>query len=383
LFGPAAVVVLLYGIWLLSALRHGDPQDFIHIGRTFVAQGGAASAVISERAAGFRYGGQGGYDGQFFYFIAVDPTRAGPYLDGAAFRYSRIVYPLLARALALGGADAVPVALIAVNVLAIAVSMLLLAAWLRRRQLSPWLACVYGFYPGVFLTLQRDLADVTAYTFVIAAVYLLESAGWARAVGAGVCFGLAGLTRETTLVFAVLYAGTSLVRNGWRNGAALFALSVGPYLVWKGFLFVSLHSLGTGGGTPEWPFAGILHYWPWQPDQAEEVRTVVVPAIIAGAAAVWAVWRFGARVELLFLLLAVVLYVVLLPAASYPEIGASSRLTIAVVLGALLALPYFRAGLRGWFWASSALWLSPMVLWLLGPSVAFLSNAIARRLPGF
>src|SRR6266436_1733061 len=45
-----------------------------------------------------------GYDGQFSYWLAVDPSpaAAGTHFDVPAYRYQRILYPLLARALALG-----------------------------------------------------------------------------------------------------------------------------------------------------------------------------------------------------------------------------------------------------------------------------------------
>src|SRR5947209_4900533 len=46
-----------------------------------------------------------GYDGRFNYYIARDPLlHSGPptYFDDAAYRYQRILYPLLAAVLALG-----------------------------------------------------------------------------------------------------------------------------------------------------------------------------------------------------------------------------------------------------------------------------------------
>ena len=61
-----------------------------------------------------------GYDGQFAYWIARDPTPAvtGAYLDVPAYRYQRILYPLLAWALAAGQAALVPWTLVAVNLAA-------------------------------------------------------------------------------------------------------------------------------------------------------------------------------------------------------------------------------------------------------------------------
>ena len=80
------VVGLLYVSWILS-LGAGDPLTFVEIGTRF-----------SERDPA----GTEGYDGQFFYYIAVDPAGARPKIDVPAYRYQRILYPLLVRWLSLG-----------------------------------------------------------------------------------------------------------------------------------------------------------------------------------------------------------------------------------------------------------------------------------------
>ena len=103
----------IYAVWTAVALRHG-PESFIHIGRIFVAKS-HASPAIDQRAASYHYDGDIGFDGQFAYFIAVDPVNARYYADSPAYRYTRIVYPLTARAVALGRADLVPYSLVLVN----------------------------------------------------------------------------------------------------------------------------------------------------------------------------------------------------------------------------------------------------------------------------
>ena len=104
---PTLVVGLVLAAYLGLRLfqAQGDPLVFARLG-----QGFANGAPVGEP----------GYDGQFAYWIARDPrpTAAGPHLDVPAYRYQRIVYPLLAWALAAGQAAAVPWTLVLINVAA-------------------------------------------------------------------------------------------------------------------------------------------------------------------------------------------------------------------------------------------------------------------------
>src|ERR1700686_1580441 len=193
-----ALVVGCYGVWTAMALRHG-PEGFIRLGRIFVTKS-QASPAISSRAASYQYDGEIGFDGQFAYFIAVDPVNARSYMDSPAYRYTRIVYPLTARALALGRADLVPYTLVLVNFVMIGVGTLALAAWLRRKGVAAWYAAVYGFYPRVLIALQRDVTGVMAAGWRSAAVYLSDLAR--RPVcRASVVFAVAVLTRDTAAIF--------------------------------------------------------------------------------------------------------------------------------------------------------------------------------------
>ena len=60
-----------------------------------------------------------GYDGQFFYYMALDPQGAAPYMDLPGYRYQRIAYPMLARLIVLGRSSLIPDALLAVNLFAV------------------------------------------------------------------------------------------------------------------------------------------------------------------------------------------------------------------------------------------------------------------------
>lgn len=378
----ALAVVLLYGLWLAAGLRSGtiDPRDFVHVGRHFATQS-RASPAITGALGQYRFDGDIGFDGQMYFYIAVDPVNARYYLDDPAYRYTRILYPLTAGLLAGFDPVRVPWTLLLVNLAMIGVGVLALAGWLRDRGASPWLAVVYGLFPGVLVAVQRDTSEVMAYGLIAVGAYLLGPTGRQRLALAGAAFGLAVLSRETAGLFALLYAGAVLIAGGgrwpdrvranWRPAALLLGLSFLPYLLLKVFLLLWLRSSGL---TPSLqiqpvPFGGILSYWPWAPGQVEEVRTLVIPAIIAGAAAAWGLLRGTLRPEVWALLLNVLVLVVLLGPGPWVDISSSGRITIGIALAAVMCATLLPR--RGWFWASSALWLSPMAVWLVLPTAQY------------
>jgi hypothetical protein len=53
--------------------------------------------------------------------------------------------------------------------------------------------------------------------------------------------------------------------------------------------------------------------------------------------------------------------------------------TIPIALTAVLALPDFVRQTRAWFWASAALWLAPMIFWLLLPVEGGIQHLIVQN----
>lgn len=379
-------MVLVYGLMLAAALRSGtDPQDLVHVGRSFATRS-QASRAISGAVNRYRYSGETGYDGQFFFFIAVDPINARAYLDDPAYRYTRIGYPLVAGALGRFDPGVVPWTLLLVNLAMVGAGVLALAAWLGERRASPWLAAVYGFYPGILIAIQRDTSEIMAYGLVAAGVYLAGRPGRRRLLLAGAAFGLAVLTREVAGLFVLPYAAAEVlagegpwrerVRANWRAAGTLIGLSFLPLVLLKAALLVWLGSPGFVNVFTVVPFAGVLSYWPLPAGIVEEMRTILVPAVICGVAAAWTLLRRRSTPALWALLLNVVLLVILLGPLSWVDISSSGRVTIGVALAAVLCAA---ARPRGWFWASAALWLSPMLAWMLLPTAGYYLALVQRH----
>ena len=433
----AGVVAVLYLGWVGAYFLTGhEIRDFIVIGRTAILRS-YASAVI-QYDPHYVYRDPLGYDGQYCYFLALDPANAHFYMDYPAYRYTRIVYPMLARLAALGQPALVPYALLAVNLLAVPLGTVALAAWLRRRGLSPWLALLYGLSPGVFIATAGDLTEPLAYAFVLVALYLLDRGERRAFIAACACFALAVLTRETTAVFPVVYGacarfGSSVsvvdmsletvramagrIRNPRRRGGSdgatppttdrqaaagfapalragaspsgairqrmavpvrqaawLIGGSLAPLLAYKSFLWVWLGSSGLPAQVrfEIVPFAGLAAYWPWHGFQYVEVENVVLPALICAGIAVAALIRVprARREPAVWALLAnVLLFVLLLPASSYVDQFASTRIATGVLVAAVLCVPVFdqlTRGRRTWLLAAGALWLALLPLQALG-----------------
>ena len=367
----ALVVLAIYGLLLARFFgAGGDPRDFILIGSNFIDRPGPSALIIPD--PGYHYA-KVGYDGQFCYYIALDPVNAPAYIDDAAYRYTRILYPITARLLALGQPALIPYTLILVNWLAIAGGTLALAAWLRRKGSSPWFALVFGLYPGFYISLQRDLNEPLAYSLVALAIYLFDFGGRQRLLWAGISFALAALARESTALFALIYGLAVLLTSvdgagwlerlkaNWLRAALFLMLALAPLALWKGFLLLWLKSTGVPAvDSPEIiPFGGIASLWPWQANQIAAVVAIICPALICAGMGLWALWKRSWTPELWALLLNIQLFVVMLTAPEYLEIFGSERLAMGVVLAACCCLPSFdrlTGKKRWWFWTSSILW---------------------------
>jgi hypothetical protein len=375
----ATLVLALYALWLAVYVprSHGG-LDFLFIGQQF--QHSHASSTIRIDPSYLATRDPTGYDGQFYYYIAADPLKARYYIDAPADRYTRILYPLAVRLLAVGQVSLIPYTLLLVNLLAIAGGTLALAFWLKRRGLSPWFALVYGLYPGQFIALTLDLTEPLAYALVALAVYLFDFGGRYRLVWAGISFALAGLTREVALIFAAIYGLALLLDSdtarpwqarleaNWRRAALLLAIAVLPLVLYKAFLGLWLGSTGvTDYSVLQVPFHGLFALLPWQSWHIKEIWGIIAPALILLAMGLWALWRRVRAVEIWVLLANIEVCVMGLTSASYDAFLAPARIAMGVALAALLCLPRFDSlTRRRYVWLNRSLWLAPCtVLWLL------------------
>ena len=174
-----------------------------------------------------------GFDGQFYYYIALDSLNAWELLDTTA-RYQRILYPIVVRSLSFGYLPSIPVLMVFVNLASIFVGTEFLARLLKWFHLNSWYSLGYGFHIGQLVCLRKDLPEPLMYAFVIAAIYYAEAKGSLRF--AGIMFPLALFTKEPAILFIAAYALGLLLssrRRSPRSAALLVAISVLPYAAYQ------------------------------------------------------------------------------------------------------------------------------------------------------
>jgi hypothetical protein len=215
----AAVAAIAGTVFVLArvfVVAKGDLSRFVMAGRDFVNPAAAP--------AGLHVFPGSGYDGQFYYRLALDPanlqrTAFGITFD-AGFRVQRIGMSVLAWLASGGQRQLVPDALVAVNLAALVV-MAWLGAILARDagRHAGWGLLVAGYW-GFLFSVGRDLPEVLASAFLVGGLVALRRG---RPVLAGLLFACAVLTLETTLdvVIAVaLVAVVQILCRTRRPGAA-------------------------------------------------------------------------------------------------------------------------------------------------------------------
>jgi hypothetical protein len=268
--GAALLTLLAYGLAFVARLVSlgGDISRFTLASDKFIPAASARAVGLSVLTRGY------GYDGQFYYLLALNPLAAHPALAGAhfdlpAYRAQRILYPLLTWALSLGGRPAlVPWMLVAINLAAIAAIGALGAKLAQRLSVAPLWGATLAFYPGLLVSLLGDLAEPLAMACALGGLLCALDRRWGWTA---LLLSLAVLARETTalLAIALLVAGllarlTSLrliERERWR-GAALAGLT--PLVValgWQAVLLAHWGKLGlvaAGSNNLGLPLLGLL-----------------------------------------------------------------------------------------------------------------------------
>jgi hypothetical protein len=328
--------------------------------------------------------GNHGYDGQFYYRIASDPLTGRHGLDKPAYRYQRIGYPLLARALALGQQDRIASALVLLNVAAIALGTLFVAWVMLGNGHSALYALPYAVSIGQVACFWRDLAEPLAFALTAAALL-----AWQRAhPRTSAMLLLAGVfVKEAVLLFIAAALLHLLLRGRLRTVAFFLLVSVLPFVLWQLVLWRIFGQTGLGSTDhpPVLPFGGLAgarttRQW------FLTLPSVVIPALLClwllgeGAVHLWremwaqqdpdsgAVRRAaGAGIAVLsdfpsLALAANLALIIWLPPPSYADLWASTRIALGVVLAALTYPAFARSKVRYplvilWSCCAPLLWL--------------------------
>jgi hypothetical protein len=332
LFNPAFIT--LVGAALLVAVA--------------VLRAGGDPLALARLGTRFSHGdpqGTEGYDGQFVYFIALNPSpgEVAPYLDVPAYRYQRILLPLLARLLSFGSQPVLPWMIILIGLLSLVGGTWALSELLAGWGVSRWYALVYGFWAGFMLALVVDLPEPLAYGLVVAGVLALERdrawLGWCL-------LGLAVFARETALLFVLAALVAYLSQRQWRQACRLALVAIVPYLAFQAWLWLTFGQPGlASGGAMATPFEIIPYMGLLRIGQVSLIYllgmllvfgpTVVLPSL-------WGIfrsarsWLSGERNQIVAALFLNALVIAFTPFSTFRETGGIIRFATGLMLAVLL-----------------------------------------------
>lgn len=247
---PASLVCLIATgyVLLILAQHQGDPLAFVRLGTRFT-QGDPAGTI--------------GYDGQFVYQIALSPWQAAPYIDIPAYRYQRILYPLLGRLLGLGQPTLIPYALILLNIIALTVSSHIMGLILTANNLSRWYSIIVGLFAGQLVSLRLDLTEPFSLMFALLGIYAFEKK---QPRWAAFSLALSMFSKETAIAFVGGYLAYFWLTRNWRHLIETGLISLGPFAIWHLILWYRFGQLGMrsgGEGATSFsliPFGGLLGF---------------------------------------------------------------------------------------------------------------------------
>lgn len=252
----AALVLAVYWVAISVSLnRHGGNwSGFAVIGERFPAPGvHDSSTLVLPKSFG--------YDGQFFLLAAHDPFLLGQahkYMDVAAYRYQRIMYPWLAHLLSGGDPQAIPRALVLVNLLAVVAGTLFVGLLCARSGASPLWALFYGCLSGLLIALLRDLAEPVALAFLAGGFWLYDAR---RYWFCALMMAAALLSKEICAIALLAMALHALSRQRWTALIALVLAGL-PLALWWAYIHYRLGVLPMQGGEANFglPLVGMWTY---------------------------------------------------------------------------------------------------------------------------
>ena len=189
-----------------------------------------------------------GYDGQFYYRLALDPanwnvTAFGITMD-QSYRYTRIGYPLVAWLASAGQHQLVPAALVAINLVAVAAMAVLGGMVARESGRHAWWGLAFAAYFGLVISVGRDTAEPLAEACMLGGLLAYRRGRYVLTTG---LFAFGAITRETILLAPAAIAVTRIIAIArHRAGPGLADLVwVVPAVVY-GLLEVAVHFVVKG-----------------------------------------------------------------------------------------------------------------------------------------
>ena len=299
---------------------------------------------------------QGGYDGQFYAQLAVDPllldSATVEALDNPSYRARRILFSWTAFLFGLGQPHWIVHAYAIQNAVFWIFVALLLMRWFPPRDFQSfclWFGCLFG--QGAIFSVVRAMPDTPSLLLLVLSVLAVERGRTSRAAA---LVGLAGLAKETNLLWSVVLCGPDALRRySWRYLCVGALLIAGPLALWMFYVWNADAASESIMGTRNFalPFTGYFTEWGTTISELREnpssyawfnllaLISLGTQAVVLAASRAWtnAWWRVG--------IASCALMVVLGPAVwgGYPD--SATRVLLPMTVAFNVVLPRSR-----WFW---------------------------------
>ena len=253
----ALLAALAFALVRWQTWAKGDLSRFILVGRHF--------ATLPRLPHGIAVSPTYGYDGQFFYRLALNPVNFSHIAYGIRvdqpYRYMRIGYPGLTWLVSVGQHVLVPVVLVAINIAAVGAIGYLGGMFAQRGGLHALAGLVLPAYFGLITSLSRDTAEPLAAACLLAGLLAIRAR---RPVLAGLLLAYGALTRESVMVAVAALAIVQVIgvirgRRSARPGRddLAWALPAAAFAAWQIAVKVAVGSfplLVDGGDNTGSPF---------------------------------------------------------------------------------------------------------------------------------
>ena len=344
-------------LFIASMAKYHDPETgfttLIRFGDAFHDQALPAVRAVPHHVVER----SGGYDGQFYAQLAVDPLLLDPAIDDAldspVYRARRILFSWTAFLLGLGQPRLILQAYAIQNVLFWVLLALLLCRWFPPRDLQSfclWFGCMFSH--GVIVSVTMAVPDGPGMLLLALTVFAIERGRPWRAAG---LVGLAGLAKDINLLWgAALIEWKATSRPDWRSLCVRGLLAAGPLSVWMLYLWIGNHEFADIAGLRNFaaPLTGYVTKWGTTLSELREVgwtsqarfsllvvvgltTQALVLLIVRAPANPW--WRAG--------IASCGLMVFLGPAVWEGAPGATTRVLLPMTFAFNAGLPRNR-----WFW---------------------------------
>lgn len=198
-----------------------------------------------------------GYDAQFMYFVAFDPLlrrfRSTPeryrdVADAAPYRFGRIGFPWLVRAVSGARWQSYPAAMVGLVLAGVALSAFVLARLAQGVGASALWGLLALAIPGFWASVTMVLPEPLAAAFLLLGYWCVTTRRIACAVAA---FALSLLIRETGVIFLGALALLTTVPGVSRRDRLWLLSAMVPVVVWR--LYIA------AGFWPVWGWDGLFY----------------------------------------------------------------------------------------------------------------------------